>query len=73
MSQENVGTIVRRGYDAFNRGDIEGVTSRRCVLEVAFANMSERVFNPCRIHEGHDGHSAIRQGRSMRSWEELSD
>ena len=25
MSQENV-EIVRRGYEAFNRGDIEGVT-----------------------------------------------
>jgi ketosteroid isomerase-like protein len=51
MSQENV-EIVRRGYDAFNRGDIEGV------IETADPqvhwDMSERVFNPS-VYEGHDG------------------
>ncbi len=51
MSQENV-EIVRRGYDAFNRGDIEGVIET-VGSEVRW-DMSERVFNPA-VYEGHDG------------------
>jgi ketosteroid isomerase-like protein len=51
MAQENV-EIVRRGYDAFNRGDVEGI------IEMSEPDMrwdmSERVFNP-RVYEGHDG------------------
>jgi ketosteroid isomerase-like protein len=51
MSQENV-EIVRRGYEAFNRSDIEGV------IEIADPqvhwDMSERAFNPA-VYEGHDG------------------
>ncbi len=51
MSQENV-EVVRRGYDAFNRGDIEGVIET--VGAEVRCDMSERVFNPG-VYEGHDG------------------
>jgi ketosteroid isomerase-like protein len=51
MSQENV-EVVRRGYDAFNRGDIEGVIET-VGSEVRW-DMSERVLNPA-VYEGHDG------------------
>jgi uncharacterized protein len=51
MSQENV-EIVRRGYDAFNRGDIEGLIET--VEPQIRWDLSERVFNP-RVYEGHDG------------------
>ena len=51
MSQENV-EIVRRGYDAFNRGDVEGMIET--VDPKARWDLSERVFNPA-VYEGHDG------------------
>jgi len=51
MSQENV-DVVRRGYNAFNRGDIDGVIETTGP-EVRW-DMSERVFNPA-VYEGHDG------------------
>jgi ketosteroid isomerase-like protein len=51
MSQENV-EIVRRGYGAFNRRDIEGVVAT--VGPDVRWDMSERVFNPA-VYEGHAG------------------
>ena len=51
MSQENV-EVVRRGYDAFNSGDVEGVVAT--VGPDVRWDMSERVFNPA-VYEGHDG------------------
>ncbi len=62
MSQENV-EVVRRGYDAFNRGDIEGVIET--VGSEVHWDMSERVFNPA-VYEGHNGIRASLR-RSMRS------
>jgi ketosteroid isomerase-like protein len=51
MSQENV-EIVRRGYEAFNGRDIEGMIDT--VDPHARWDLSERVFNPA-VYEGHDG------------------
>ena len=46
MSQENV-EIVRRGYDAFNRGDIEGVIET-AGFRGPLGHVGARV-QPCRI------------------------
>jgi ketosteroid isomerase-like protein len=51
MSQENV-EIVRRGYDALNHGDIEGMI-KTADPQVRW-DVSQRVFNPA-VYEGHDG------------------
>jgi ketosteroid isomerase-like protein len=51
MSQENV-EIVRRGYEALNRGDVEGMIET--TEPHARWDLSERVFNPA-VYEGHDG------------------
>jgi ketosteroid isomerase-like protein len=51
MSEENV-EVVRRLYEALNRGDLEGA------IEMTDPNirydLSERVFNPA-VYQGHDG------------------
>jgi ketosteroid isomerase-like protein len=51
MSQENV-EMVRRGYEAVNRGDVEGILARMAP-QIRY-DLSERVFNPA-VYEGHDG------------------
>jgi ketosteroid isomerase-like protein len=51
MSEENM-ELVRRLYDAVNRGDIEGAIE---LTDPAVKyDLSERVFNPA-VYEGHDG------------------
>jgi ketosteroid isomerase-like protein len=51
MSEENV-EIVRRLYDALNRGDREGAIE---LLDPGIRyDLSERVFNPA-VYDGHDG------------------
>lgn len=66
MSEEAV-ELVRRAYDALNRGDIEALL-RLCNPDFHL-DMSERVFNPA-TYEGHDG--IRRFYREVREvWEEF--
>jgi ketosteroid isomerase-like protein len=51
MSQENV-EVVRRVYDAANRGDGDGLLE--LVDPDIRYDLSERVFNPA-VYEGHEG------------------
>lgn len=69
MAQGHV-ELVRRAYEALNRGDIEGLIE---LCDSAFElDMSERVFNPA-TYEGHDGirrfYSEVREIWEDFRWE----
>ena len=68
MSQENV-EIVRRGFDAFNRGDLEGVLDD-LAPEYEF-HPSGRFMDTQRVYRGRDGFVEF-WGRFQGAWQDIT-